>query len=417
MYQMDPQHTGRSPHAGPRRLTLLRSFNAGDPSLRPADTLIPSFDVQSATIVGSDGTIYVTTLGGQVFALRDGSAANQLDLAWRFHPPMGSPFHASVALSRDGRTVYVPFTVGAAAAAKGTLYALRAPASGQDPQVVWQAELGAGQVQNSPTIAADGTIYIVNVPGVISVIDSNDGRVKWTAQIGTTGPAQFGQTVKVAPAVASDGTVYVTAVTGSLYAVSPPTGSSTQGTVKWAFDFGQHLGSTALVATPVTGGGNRGQDAIGSAASVTLGPDGTVYVGANNSNFYAIDPAGQQKWLYEAERELAGIWTTAALSADSSTLYFGANKGGMYALNSRDGTLKWKYPVYGSIYSSPALDSRGTLYTGTTSGQVLALDSSNGALVAVYEAIESVWSAPSIRPNGTLTVADRTAKVLVLGEA
>ncbi|HET6314867.1 MAG TPA: PQQ-binding-like beta-propeller repeat protein [Chloroflexota bacterium] len=411
---MDVQHTGRSPHNGPRRLTLLRSFDSF--AVRPPDTLIASPDIQNSSVVGPDGTIYATTFAGELLALRDGSAANQLQLAWRYHPAGGSPFHATAALSRDGQTVFVPFTTGAGPAAKGTLFAVKAPASGQDGQVVWQAELGAGQVQNSPSIAPDGTIYIVNVPGLLSAIDSNTGTVKWTAQIGTSGQAQFGQTVKVAPAVASDGTVYVAAVTGSLYAVSPPSGGGAQGSIKWTFDFGQHLGPTPLVATPVTSGGNRGQDAIGSAASATIGPDGTIYIGANNSNFYAIDPGGQQKWLYEAERELAGIWATAALSPDASTLYFGANKGGMYALNTRDGSLKWKYPVYGSIYSSPALDARGTLYTGTTSGQVLALDSSNGSAVAVYEAIEAVWSAPAIRPNGTLAMGDRTGKILVLGE-
>ncbi len=411
---MDSQHSGRSPHNGPRRLTLLRSFDSF--AVRPPDSLLAIPDIQSSWAIGPDGTIYATTFAGELLALRDGSTANQLQPAWRYHPPGGTPFHATPALSRDGQTVFVPFTMGAGPAAKGTLFAVRAPASGQDGQVVWQAELGAGQVQNTPSIAPDGTIYIVNVPGLLSAIDSNDGRVKWTAQIGTSGETQFGQTVKVAPAVANDGTVYVAALTGSLYAVSPPSGTASQGTIKWAFDFGQHLGPTPLLAMPVTAGPNRGQDAIGSAASATLGPDGTIYIGANNSNFYAIDPSGQQKWLYEAERELAGIWTTAALSADGSTLYFGANKGGMYAVNTRDGTQKWKYPVYGSIYSSPALDARGTLYTGTTSGQVLALDASNGSAVAVYEAVESVWTAPSIRPNGTIAVGDRMGKILVLGE-
>ncbi len=42
-----------------------------------------------------------------------------------------------------------------------------------------------------------------------------------------------------------------------------------------------------------------------------IGPDGTIYIGANNSNFYAIAPDGSQKWLFEAERELAGIWSCA----------------------------------------------------------------------------------------------------------
>jgi outer membrane protein assembly factor BamB len=417
MYQMDAQHTGRSPHAGPGRLSLVRSINLTP--LRAQDTLLPIPDIQSSTVVGPDGTIYATTFAGQLWALRDASAANQLEVAWQFHPAMGSPFHATAAVSRDGRTVYVPFTTGAGPAAKGQLFAVRAPTSGPDGQVVWTAELGAGPVRNSPTVGPDGTVYIINVAGTLSAVDGNDGRVKWTvAAVPASGPqAQFGNTVKVAPALASDGTVYVTSMTGSLYAVTPPSGSASQGTLKWAFDFGQHLGSMPLLATPVTAGGNQGQDAIGSAASPTIGPDGTIYVGANNSNFYAIDANGQQKWLYEAERELAGIWTTAALSADGASIYFGANKGGVYGLNTRDGSLKWKAPVYGSIYSSPALDSRGRLYTGTTSGQVLAVDSSNGSVVAVYEAIESVWTAPSIRPNSTVVVGDRVGKILVLGDA
>ena len=215
--------------------------------------------------------------------------------------------------------------------------------------------------------------------------------------------------------MAPDGTVYTTALTGSMYAVSPPGGNANQGSIKWSFDFGQHLGPTPLVSTPVTGGGNRGQDAIGSAASATIGPDGTIYVGANNSNFYAVDPNGQQKWLYEAERELAGIWTTAALSPDASVLYFGANKGGMYALNTRDGSLKWQFPVYGSIYSSPALDAQGTLYTGTSIEQVYAINSATGQPIADYSAGAAVWTAPSIRPDGTLVVGDRTGRILVLG--
>jgi len=209
--------------------------------------------------------------------------------------------------------------------------------------------------------------------------------------------------------------VYVTCLTGSLYAVTPPSGSGNQGSVKWAFDFGQHLGQKPLVAQPVTAGPNRGQDAIGSAASVTIGPDGTLYVGANNSNFYAVDPSGQQKWLFEADRELAGIWTTACLSSDASALFFGANGGGIYALNTRDGSKKWQFPVYGSIYGSSALGSGGLLYTPTTSQQVIALDSSNASVVAVYEATESVWTAPSIRPDDTLVVGDRSGKILVLG--
>jgi outer membrane protein assembly factor BamB len=337
---------------------------------------------------------------------------------WRFRPPEGgSPAHGTAAVSRDGAVVYVGYGLGAAPNQQAVLYALRAPASGLDPQIVWRADLGPGGVANSPTLLADGTIYYVTVLGRLAAVDPSTGSVRWSAQVGTSDPAQFGQTVKTAPGVAPDGTVYVPTITGSLYAVTPPTGGGTTGTIKWSFDFGQHLGPTPLVSTPVTGGGNRGQDAIGSAVSPTIGPDGTIYVGANNSNFYAIDPNGQQKWMYEAERELAGIWTSAALSSDASVLFFGANQGGMYALNTRDGSVKWKQNIFGSIYSSPALDPGGTLYTGSTLEHVYALNSTTGERLADYAAGAAVWTAPAIRPDSTLVVADRTGKVLVLGDS
>jgi len=410
MYQMDALHTGRSPHTGPRRLTLLRSFDTNQPQFLPDDAPNHTPDFQSSSAIGPDGTIYIGFHGGTFFALKDSPGArDRLDLAWSFHADGASSWQSTPAIAADG-SVYIPFT-GLGNDTKNTLYALRAPSSGTQAQVVWSADLGIGQAGgptgNSPSLASDGTIYALSGAGQLSAI-APDGTVRWRAQ---AGPA-----LKVSPAVGPDGTIYTTSLDGKLYALSPPSGGGSQGAVKWTFDFGQHLGPTPLVSTPVTTPSNRGQDAIGSAASATIGPDGTIYVGANNSNFYAIDPAGQQKWMYEAERELAGIWTTAALSADSSTLYFGANKGGMYALNARDGSLKWKYPIFASIYSSPALDARGTLYTGSTVGHVFAIDSATGEGVGDYNAVMAVWTAPSIRPDGTLVVADRSSKVLVLGE-
>jgi outer membrane protein assembly factor BamB len=417
MYQMDPQHTGRSPYRGAQQIGIKRTFNTNQPDLRPSDALGPGPDIQSSTAVGPDGTIYATNFIGWLFALKDSpTAVDALTLAWRFRPPNGAPFHCTPAVSRDGSTVYVSFTTRSGDALRAMLFAVRAPSSGQDGQVVWQVDLGPSNVQNaqnSPTLGPDGTLYIVNTVGVLSAIDSSTGAVKWTAQTGNPQPAQFGETLKVAPAIGPDGTIYTTTLTGNLYAVSPPA-SGTQGSIKWNFDFGQHLGPTPLVSEPVTGPPNRGQDAVGSAASATIGPDGTIYVGSNNSNFYAIDPNGQQKWLYEAERELAGIWTTAALSADASTLYFGANKGGIYALNTRDGSLKWQFNVVGSIFSSAALDAAGNLYTGSTVGHVFALNAASGERTTDLDVGAPVWSAPSVRPDGSVVFGDRNGRIIVL---
>ncbi|MBV9546089.1 MAG: PQQ-binding-like beta-propeller repeat protein, partial [Chloroflexi bacterium] len=115
------------------------------------------------------------------------------------------------------------------------------------------------------------------------------------------------------------------------------------------------------------------------------------------------------------QREIAGIWSTAALSADNSMLYFGANRGGIYGLSRADGDLVWRFDIPSSIYNSPTLDGEGVLYTGSTAGHVFALDSQSGEKIFDYDAGTAVWTAPAIRPDGSLLVADRNGRVLVLG--
>jgi outer membrane protein assembly factor BamB len=410
MYQMDPQHTGRSPNRGPRDPKLMRSFNTGNFQVKDGAT--PQADIQSSAAIGSDGTIFLANHQGVLFALRDprtgpngGSQRQTLELLWRCHPPDSSSWHSTPALSPDG-TVYLGFSrPGTRADIEGTLYALRAPSgNGVEAEVVWAVNLGPGRQTSSPTIGPDGTIYVVTGTGWLFAV-SPEGEVRWTCQVGPS--------LKAAPALAPDAdVVYVSSMDGKLYAVTAPGPGGKSGTVRWSFAFADFPGRTPLVkATPPP----AGADAIGSGASPTVAPDGTVYVGANNSNFYAVTPEGKLLWLFEAEREIAGIWSTAALSADSSMLFFGANKGGIYALNRQDGSLQWRFGMPGSVYNSPALDVDGVLYTGSTIGQVFAIDSATGEAVFAYDAGAAVWTAPAIRPDGSLVVADRNGRVLVLG--
>src|SRR5581483_955449 len=284
---------------------------------------------------------------------------------------------------------------------------LTPPVGGGDPRVAWSVDLGPGLTTSSPTLGPNGAIYAMGGDGTLFAV-APDGTVRWKAMAG--------RTLVASPALGPQGEVYVASTDGHLYAVAPPASAGDQqGTVQWSFDFGAHLGPTPLVTSENGRGG--GANGIGSGCSPTIGADGTIYVGANNSNFYALAPDGSMKWLYEAERELAGIWGGSALSADDQTIYFGANKGGIYALETASGTLRWRFDIYGSVYSAPALDSAGVLYTGSTVGHVFALDAASGQSIWDYDAQAEVWTAPAIRPDGTLVVADRTGRVLVLGEA
>jgi hypothetical protein len=294
MYQMDPQHTGRSLFAGPRNPNLLRTFDTANPGVETVDPGDSRSEIQSSAAIGPDGTVYIGNFPGNIFALRDPGTGDALELLWRFHPAGASSFHTTPALGQDG-SVYIGFSTGGMTSeATGKLYALRAPASGIDADVIWTVDLGQGRQTTSPTVTADGTIYVISGAGRLFAIDA-DGKVRWTIQTGFA--------LKTAPAIGADGTVYVASMDGKLYSVAPGVGAGAREPwIRWTFDFGEYPGDTPPVSASVP---PPGADGIGSGASPTIGPDGTIYVGANNSNFYAIAPDGKLKWLFEAQREVA----------------------------------------------------------------------------------------------------------------
>src|SRR5215208_5218163 len=73
MYQMDAQHTGRSPHIGPRQPILLRTFHTSIVEL--PDPVFGNADIQSSAAIAPDGTAYIGLHSGTLFGLRNPAAA------------------------------------------------------------------------------------------------------------------------------------------------------------------------------------------------------------------------------------------------------------------------------------------------------------------------------------------------------
>jgi len=110
-------------------------------------------------------------------------------------------------------------------------------------------------------------------------------------------------------------------------------------------------------------------------SSPAIGPDGTIYVGSLDHNLYAINPNGTLKWKFET-----GYWIAFSLAiGQDGTIYVGSGDGNLYAINS-DGTLKWKFKTGSAIGSSPAIGQDGTIYVGSRDHNLYAIYSNSHGL-------------------------------------
>lgn len=131
-------------------------------------------------------------------------------------------------------------------------------------------------------------------------------------------------------------------------------------------------------------------------SSPAIGSDGTIYIGSRDHNLYAIKPDGTLEWLYGTGGEINAPPTIG----DDGTIYIGSYDHNLYALNP-DGTLKCKYDAGGFIHSSPAIGSDGIIYVGSSNGLLNALYS-NCTLKWTSDPIHGIWTHPALSPDGTV---------------
>jgi outer membrane protein assembly factor BamB len=147
------------------------------------------------------------------------------------------------------------------------------------------------------------------------------------------------------------------------------------GTLKWKYTMGDGIESTPAI-----------------------GSDGTIYVGCLDCNLYAINPNGTQKWNYTTNKL---IWASPFIGTDG-TIYIGSYDGNLYALNP-DGTQKWKYTTDNAINTSPVIGSDGTIYIGSNDNNLYALYP-NGTQKWKYTTGSALEASPSIGSDGTIYI-------------
>ena len=231
-----------------------------------------------------DGVLYITELGGNVYAL---NAANG-ELLWTDATYlMGMGSSPAVVNGSVNGTVFI--TGGSFNPDSTTVFALKA----KDGTMRWQQTYD-GHTQSTPAVS--GGILFLTRGYNLTALDPKDGTILWS-NVTDTDPTA---TILSSPAVAGS-RVYVGSNDGNIYALDAATGIKL-----WNFTTGDAIWSSPAVA------------------------DGVVYVGSNDDNVYALDAAtGAKLWNYTT-----GGHVESCPVIDNGTVYVGSDDGNIYAIGS-----------------------------------------------------------------------------------
>lgn len=129
-----------------------------------------------------------------------------------------------------------------------------------------------------------------------------------------------------------------------------------------------------------------------------------VCFGSFDGTYYALDfETGLLRWKFSTEGEKkmgdtaywgmkpAGMYMedpwdcflsspVVSESSNNQVVYFGSSDGNLYAVNTNNGSLRWKFKANGSIHSSPLVNNE-RIYFGSWDTYFYALDAQTGQLI------------------------------------
>ncbi|HBK54378.1 MAG TPA: hypothetical protein DDZ44_10615 [Syntrophomonas wolfei] len=141
--------------------------------------------------------------------------------------------------------------------------------------------------------------------------------------------------------------------------------------------------------------------------TAVIGADGTLYFGARNGIFYAVDRDGKERWSFRTGYEIV---SSAAIGADG-TIYTSSKDGSLYALNP-NGTLKWVFIADNIFESSPVIGADGTLYIGGKDGRLYAVNP-DGSEKWIFPTA-GIDNAVAVGNDGFIYVSTRDGKLFCL---
>ncbi|MGA1793236.1 MAG: PQQ-binding-like beta-propeller repeat protein [Thermoplasmatota archaeon] len=143
-------------------------------------------------------------------------------------------------------------------------------------------------------------------------------------------------------------------------------------------------------------------------SSLTIGSDGTLYIGTEHNQVYALSQEGRIEWTYLTEGEVRSSPTID----DYGLIYFGSLDSNLYCVDPNGG-LEWMLSLDGPISGTPLVTYNG-VYIGTQAGKLYCINK-GGNIVWNFSTNGSINSSPALYNNGRILVTSNDGYMYCLG--
>ncbi len=153
-----------------------------------------------------------------------------------------------------------------------------------------------------------------------------------------------------------------------------------------------------------------------------IGPDGTVYFGANNGIFYVLDAEnGDIRWAFPTGFDIFAIYSSPFVDRDG-IVYFGAKDGTVYGLRAPRkgimGDVVWSFNLGTTIQTSPTFTPDGTLVIGADDWAYYGITPPQGTtgpkIKWRFQTQGTLITSPAVDADGNVYVASMDGNVYAL---
>ncbi len=297
-------------------------------------------------------------VAGTLLAAASVGCSPTVEKVWEF--PTGSPLYSTPLVVED----LIVF-----GSESGTLHAVD-----HNGKARWQYSTPSAEIFSKPVTdgkriffgATNQTFYAVNLAGQAQWQFSTQERIKSDAAI-------------------SEGVVYTSSYDGHIYALKAETGK-----LLWQFP-------PRAEPSPASNEAPKKDDAAKG----------------KEEKSKTTDTADEAKPQQVTEPIVTKAFSYAAPTIKDGVLFLGNLDGYMYAINTSDGSLKWRFQTRGGI-TSTALVADGTVYFGSKDDHVYAIDAATGTRIAwKFQTGGDVISSPKMN-DGIIWVGSNDKKMYAI---